>query len=217
MQDEFVSTEHLLLALAKEKSKAQDVLKLNAVDEQDILKALREVRGSARVTDQSPEAKFQALEKYGIDLVTRAEQGQARSGDRPRSGNPPRDPGAFAPHEEQSRADRRTRRRQDGHRRRAGAADRAERRAAKSQEQAGDRARYGCADRRHEVSWRIRRTTQGGLARSARLRRQRHSVHRRTAHGRRCRRCRRWQRCRQSAEAGPRAGRAPLHWRDDAR
>ncbi len=76
MQDDYVSTEHLLLALAKEKSKAQDVLKLNAVDEKDILTALREVRGSARVTDQSPEAKFQALEKYGIDLVTRAEQGK---------------------------------------------------------------------------------------------------------------------------------------------
>ncbi len=76
MQDEYVSTEHLLLALAKEKSKAQDVLKLNAVDDQDILNALREVRGSARVTDQSPEAKFQALEKYGIDLVARAEQGK---------------------------------------------------------------------------------------------------------------------------------------------
>ena len=76
MQDEYVSTEHLLLALAKEKSKAQDVLKLNAVDDKDILTALREVRGSARVTDQSPEAKFQALEKYGIDLVTRAEQGK---------------------------------------------------------------------------------------------------------------------------------------------
>jgi ATP-dependent Clp protease ATP-binding subunit ClpB len=76
MQDEFVSTEHLLLALAKEKTKAQDVLKLSAVDEKDILNALREVRGSARVTDQNPEAKFQALEKYGIDLVTRAEQGK---------------------------------------------------------------------------------------------------------------------------------------------
>jgi ATP-dependent Clp protease ATP-binding subunit ClpB len=76
MQDEFVSTEHLLLALAKEKTKAQDVLKLSAVDEQDILNALRDVRGSARVTDQNPEAKFQALEKYGIDLVTRAEQGK---------------------------------------------------------------------------------------------------------------------------------------------
>jgi ATP-dependent Clp protease ATP-binding subunit ClpB len=76
MQDEFVSTEHLLLALTKVKGKALDVLKLNAIDEQKILDALKSVRGSARVTDQSPEAKFQALEKYGIDLVTRAEQGK---------------------------------------------------------------------------------------------------------------------------------------------
>ena len=76
MQDDFVSTEHLLLALAKTKTKAQDVLKLNAIADQQILDALREVRGSARVTDQTPEDKFQALEKYGIDLVDRAEQGK---------------------------------------------------------------------------------------------------------------------------------------------
>ena len=76
MHDEFVSTEHLLLSLAKTKSKAQDVLKLNALDEQQILDALQDVRGSARVTDQTPEDKFQALEKYGIDLVARAEQGK---------------------------------------------------------------------------------------------------------------------------------------------
>jgi len=76
MQDEFVSTEHLLLALAKTKTKTQDILKLNALGEQQILAALREVRGSARVTDQNPEGKFQALEKYGIDLVARAQQGK---------------------------------------------------------------------------------------------------------------------------------------------
>ena len=76
MQDEFVSTEHLLLALAKTKTKAQDVLKLNAISEQQILDGLREVRGSTRVTDQTPEDKFQALEKYGIDLVEQAEQGK---------------------------------------------------------------------------------------------------------------------------------------------
>ncbi len=73
MQDEFVSTEHLLLALAKVKGKAQDTLQLNAIGEQNILDALKDVRGSARVTDQTPEDKFQALEKYGIDLVARAE------------------------------------------------------------------------------------------------------------------------------------------------
>ncbi len=76
MQDDFVSTEHLLLALAKTKTKAQEVLKLNALGEQQILDALQEVRGSTRVTDQTPEDKFQALEKYGIDLVERAKQGK---------------------------------------------------------------------------------------------------------------------------------------------
>jgi ATP-dependent Clp protease ATP-binding subunit ClpB len=76
MKDEFVSTEHLLLALAKADSKAKQVLKLNAIGETEILKALQAVRGSARVEDQNPEAKFQALEKYGIDLVERANQGK---------------------------------------------------------------------------------------------------------------------------------------------
>ncbi len=76
MQDEFISTEHLLLALAKTESKTSDLLKLNALGEQDILSALRHVRGSTRITDQDPEAKFQALEKYGIDLVDRARQGK---------------------------------------------------------------------------------------------------------------------------------------------
>ncbi|TWT90738.1 Chaperonin protein ClpB [Pseudobythopirellula maris] len=76
MHDDYVSTEHLLLALAKTKSKAKDTLGLNAVGEADLLKALQQVRGSQRVVDQSPEGKFQALEKYGIDLVERAEAGK---------------------------------------------------------------------------------------------------------------------------------------------
>jgi len=76
MKDEFVSTEHLLLALAKVDSKAKDILKLNAVTEKDLLKVLQAVRGSARVTDQTPEDKFQALQRYGIDLVDRARQGK---------------------------------------------------------------------------------------------------------------------------------------------
>jgi ATP-dependent Clp protease ATP-binding subunit ClpB len=76
LKDEFVSTEHLLLALARTKSKAQDTLKLNALGERELLAAMQQVRGSTRVTDQTPEDKFQALEKYGIDLVERAEQGK---------------------------------------------------------------------------------------------------------------------------------------------
>src|SRR3954470_17337994 len=76
MKDDFVSTEHLLLALAGTPSKAQEVLQLNAITKDKVLGALRAVRGSTRVTDQTPEGKFQALEKYGIDLVERARQGK---------------------------------------------------------------------------------------------------------------------------------------------
>jgi ATP-dependent Clp protease ATP-binding subunit ClpB len=76
MKDEFVSTEHLLLALTKVDSKAKNVLKLNAITDKELLQVLQAVRGSTRVTDQSPEEKFQALERYGIDLVDRARRGK---------------------------------------------------------------------------------------------------------------------------------------------
>ncbi len=76
MKDDFVSTEHLLLALTKVDSKAKNVLKLNAITEKQLLEAMKTVRGSSRVTDQAPEGKFQALHKYGIDLVERARVGK---------------------------------------------------------------------------------------------------------------------------------------------
>jgi ATP-dependent Clp protease ATP-binding subunit ClpB len=76
MKDEFVSTDHLLLALVKVPSKAKNVLELAAIREKELLAGLQAVRGSSRVTDQNPEEKFQALEKYGIDLVRRASQGK---------------------------------------------------------------------------------------------------------------------------------------------
>ncbi len=76
MQDEFVSTEHLLLALVATESKAKRILDLNAIDEKTILEALKTVRGSARVTDQNPENKYQSLEKYCIDLVQLATSGK---------------------------------------------------------------------------------------------------------------------------------------------
>jgi ATP-dependent Clp protease ATP-binding subunit ClpB len=76
MKDEFVSVEHLLLALAKTDSKAKNLLQLNGIRDSDILNALKTIRGSARVTDQNPEGQYQALQKYGIDLVERAMQGK---------------------------------------------------------------------------------------------------------------------------------------------
>ncbi len=72
MKDEFVSTEHLLLGLSQADKNVAEILKLLGVAEKDLLTGLQSVRGSARVTDQSPEGKFQALEKYGVDLVAQA-------------------------------------------------------------------------------------------------------------------------------------------------
>ncbi|MFN5852863.1 MAG: ATP-dependent chaperone ClpB [Pirellulaceae bacterium] len=74
MKDEFVSTEHLVVALSKVDCKAKELLKLNGLTEKDLMQGLQAVRGSARVTDQHPEGKFQALEKYGIDLVELAKK-----------------------------------------------------------------------------------------------------------------------------------------------
>ena len=76
MQDEYVSTEHLLLALTAVKSSAQSLLALHGIRETDLENTMKEVRGSARVTDQHPEDKYQALEKYSIDLVQMALNGK---------------------------------------------------------------------------------------------------------------------------------------------
>ncbi|MEI8315702.1 MAG: Clp protease N-terminal domain-containing protein [Verrucomicrobiota bacterium] len=68
LKDQFLSTEHLLLGLADHKKVAAKT--------GDILKALREVRGNATVTDQNPEDKYQTLEKYGRDLTEEARRGK---------------------------------------------------------------------------------------------------------------------------------------------
>jgi ATP-dependent Clp protease ATP-binding subunit ClpB len=76
LSDQYVSTEHLLAALATEKGRAADILARAGASPQPLLAALAEVRGSHRVTDQSPEEKYQALERFGQDLTKRAEQGE---------------------------------------------------------------------------------------------------------------------------------------------
>ncbi|MEN3283599.1 MAG: ATP-dependent Clp protease ATP-binding subunit ClpB, partial [Solirubrobacteraceae bacterium] len=76
LKDEYVSTEHLLLALAEHSSRAGEALR-NAGARRDALeKAIAEVRGPHRVTDQSAEDKYRALEKYGRDLTAEADQGK---------------------------------------------------------------------------------------------------------------------------------------------
>lgn len=76
-KDEFVSTEHVLLAIAKDTSDpCGAILRDSGASHENILKALTTIRGSARVTDQDPESKHQALEKFGRDLtaVARADK-----------------------------------------------------------------------------------------------------------------------------------------------
>ncbi|MDH5596649.1 MAG: AAA family ATPase, partial [Candidatus Peregrinibacteria bacterium] len=69
LNDEFVSTEHLLLAIV-------DETKLLQVSHSDVLKTMKELRGSHRVIDQDPESKYQSLQKYTIDLTERARSGK---------------------------------------------------------------------------------------------------------------------------------------------
>ena len=76
IKDEFVSTEHLLLGIARTDNKAKNLLKVMGVSDSDVLKAMSQVRGSARVTDQNAEATYQALEKFGIDLTSLAASGK---------------------------------------------------------------------------------------------------------------------------------------------
>ena len=78
MKDEFTSTEHLLLGIASEpgRSAAAEWLRRHGVTPDALLQALTSVRGSQRVTDQHPEGKYQALERYGRDLTEVARKGK---------------------------------------------------------------------------------------------------------------------------------------------
>ena len=76
-KDEYVSTEHLLLAITQQKNDpAQQLLARHGATHDAILKALTAVRGSQRITDQNPEAKYQALERYARDLTEQARRGK---------------------------------------------------------------------------------------------------------------------------------------------
>ena len=76
-KDEYVSTEHLLLAVTQLKQDAaQQILARHGATHEAILKALTAVRGSQRITDQNPEAKYQALERYARDLTEQARKGK---------------------------------------------------------------------------------------------------------------------------------------------
>lgn len=77
MKDQYVGIEHILLAVSDETSgDAANLLKKNGVDREAILRVLMEIRGNQRITDQNPEEKYQALEKFSIDLTEAARLGK---------------------------------------------------------------------------------------------------------------------------------------------
>jgi ATP-dependent Clp protease ATP-binding subunit ClpB len=76
LKDEYVSTEHLLLALSDHQSRAGDALRAAGATKDGLVKAITEIRGPHRVTDQSPEERYQALERFGRDLTQAAEEGK---------------------------------------------------------------------------------------------------------------------------------------------
>ena len=76
LTDEYVSIEHLLLAVLSVGGKASELLKKYGVDSDKLLAAMREIRGTQRVTDPNPEEKYQALKRYGKDLTDLAAKGK---------------------------------------------------------------------------------------------------------------------------------------------
>ena len=75
LDDEYVSTEHLLVGLAADGGQAADLLRKAGAGPDELLGAFQKVRGNARVTTEDPEGTYQALEKYGIDLTQQARDG----------------------------------------------------------------------------------------------------------------------------------------------
>ena len=76
MKDSFVSTEHMLLALTEENSEISKTLQKHGLSSQRVLESLRGVRGSQQVTDETPEAKYNVLDRYTNDLTARARKGK---------------------------------------------------------------------------------------------------------------------------------------------
>ncbi|MGB3298772.1 MAG: ATP-dependent chaperone ClpB [Phormidesmis sp.] len=75
-EDDFISIEHLVLGYAQDKRFGQDLFKAFDVSEKQLKQAIEQIRGNQKVTDQNPEGKYEALEKYGRDLTAYAREGR---------------------------------------------------------------------------------------------------------------------------------------------
>jgi ATP-dependent Clp protease ATP-binding subunit ClpB len=76
LKDEYISTEHVLLALAEKGSSVRDLFRAQGAARKTLLEALEQVRGAHHVTDQNPEEKYQALQRFSVDLTERARAGK---------------------------------------------------------------------------------------------------------------------------------------------
>jgi ATP-dependent Clp protease ATP-binding subunit ClpB len=76
LEDEYVSTEHFLIALSEEPGFSGKLLRSHGVTKEALLKAVQEIRGGRKITDQNAEDRYQSLEKYGNDLTQRAREGK---------------------------------------------------------------------------------------------------------------------------------------------
>lgn len=76
LKDDYISTEHILISIYREDGNASKILKESGVTEENLFASLREIRGTQRVTDQSPEEKYQVLQRFGKDLTELARKGK---------------------------------------------------------------------------------------------------------------------------------------------
>ncbi len=76
MRDDYVSTEHLLLAIIESNTPSADILRRRGINRENVMEVINQIRKGQRVTDQNPEDKYQALEKFGRDLTSLARAGK---------------------------------------------------------------------------------------------------------------------------------------------
>ena len=176
--DDFISSEHLLIALTQEQQgPVAQVLKEYGVETERVYQALQTVRGSHRVTDQRAESRYRSLDRFSIDLTQLARDGRLDPVIGREVEVSPRDADAHPPHQEQPRPHRRSRSRQDGHSRGTRAVHCHRQRATGTARPQRPRARHGGHGCGAKFRGRVRGASEGRHGRDQAGRRRDHPVH----------------------------------------